>query len=119
DFRDFGLQRTLYRSGDRWTKLPPSAAEPLARVRFSQPDAPQDLPLIVVESPTGPHALGVVFRGAQGIGVNCQAAFGCLHSFPAAADLGSGQTWCALGRLYLHPRGKDALLRLAEEFVGG
>jgi len=119
DFRDFALERTLYRSSGRWAKLPSSTAAPLARTRFSQPDEPQDLPLIVVDSSTGPHALGLIFRSGQGIGVNCQASFGCLHSSPPSADLGPGQTWRAAGRLFIHPQGKDALLGLAEEFAAG
>jgi hypothetical protein len=90
----------------------------MARTRFSQPDGQLDLPLIVVESSTGPHALGVVFRRAHTVGVNCQGAFGCLHSFPPAADLEPGATWCAEGRLYIHPAGRDALLELARQFLG-
>jgi len=116
DFADFGRQRTFWRRDGRWEGFPDTEEKEGGLCVFYKPSHVPDLPLIAVESSTGPHALGLIGESATTVGGNCHRSIGCIHSHPAAVDLAPGASSTRQMRLFLHPDGKDAVLQLAEAF---
>lgn len=121
DFRDPELENTYWYHRGAWdTTFEHSALvqEGIERIRFFRAVAnqEQDLPLIVVESSTGDHALGLVFRDATGVGGNHQMSTACLHSDGDSYDIEPGRNATREGLLIIHPEGKEGVLKIAKAF---
>jgi len=109
DLRDFDLERTFWRCQDKWARFVVTERVQGGRCLFFRHPEPADLPLIVVASDTGPYAAGLIFRGAEGVGGNCQGSIGCIHSPAPAADIPVGGTLELEGYLIIHPGGRAAV----------
>ena len=117
DFRDVELQRTLWHGGGQWRPFHVTSRPQEGRCVFYGHDGEADLPLIVVESATGPFAAGLIFRGADSVSGNCGPSIACIHSTAPGRRLEAERTLTQDGRLFIHPEGKDAVLALAEAFM--
>ncbi|MEN8203015.1 MAG: hypothetical protein ABFS28_10495 [Bacteroidota bacterium] len=93
--------------------------EGIERTRFYRTvmEPEQGLPLVVVESSTGSHALGLIFKNATGVGGNSQMSTGCIHSDGDSYTIAPGKSASREGLLIIHPEGKEAVLEMAREFL--
>lgn len=124
DFRDPNLIKTFWYNNGLWdnnfTKRS-VVQEGIERCKFyrSKDIKKTSLPLIVVESQNGKHAIGLIFRNALRVGGNSQMSTGCIHSDGDSFDLKPGEFAVSEGILIIHPEGKEAVLKIAQEFIDG
>lgn len=123
-FRDPDLQYTYWYNDGIWDntfQLSSVEHEGTERCSFfrSYLNEGTSLPLIIVESNSGKHALGLIFRDASNVGGNSHMSTGCIHSDGSAYDIEPGETAVREGLLIIHPEGKEAVLKIAKEFYFG
>ena len=121
DFRDPDRKNTFWYNNGKWdnTFIEDSVVqEGIERCKFynSELNEGTSLPLIVVDSQTGKHAIGLIFRDALDVGGNSQMSTGCMHSDGGSFDIRPGESAAREGILIIHPEGKEAVLKIAQEF---
>lgn len=123
DFNFPDLKNTFWYNKGKWDNTfitNPDKQEDIFGSQFysSHLNNGTSMPLIIVDSQTSKHAIGLLFKGVNKIGGNAHRALRCIHSDggPGIDALGPGETAVKEGVLIIHPEGKDAVLKIAQEF---
>lgn len=118
DFR-YDIEENIYwYSTNGWDKFTVTRLANDGLMAFIGHKGVPKIPLIVVESTTSTYAIGLIFKGAQKVSGNIMEYINCIHSNNnPPEDIKPKGELIRQGRLFIHRNGKDAILRLAQEFI--
>ena len=99
DFRDPGMERTFYRTGNGWQRFTPSDVNPVypggchfyGNMKQSG-KTPAGRAEIRVASQCGKWYLSHYFREARSVGGNCHETICCVHSNPVVGTVRPGES---------------------------